>query len=43
MVSPVQMPERLVLIDELPRVTKVGKLDKKALRADIARRRWRAD
>jgi len=30
-------PERLVLVEELP-VTKVGKLDKKALRADIARR-----
>ncbi|WP_028920978.1 (2,3-dihydroxybenzoyl)adenylate synthase [Pseudonocardia acaciae] len=32
-----KLPERLVLVDELP-VTKVGKIDKKALRADIARR-----
>lgn len=30
-------PERLVIIDEMP-VTKVGKIDKKALRADIANR-----
>ncbi len=32
-----KLPERLVLVDELP-ATKVGKIDKKALRADIARR-----
>ena len=32
-----KLPEHLVLTDELP-VTKVGKIDKKALRADIARR-----
>lgn len=32
-----KLPERLVLVDELP-TTKVGKIDKKALRADIARR-----
>jgi 2,3-dihydroxybenzoate-AMP ligase len=30
-------PERLVLVEELP-MTKVGKVDKKALRADIAQR-----
>jgi 2,3-dihydroxybenzoate-AMP ligase len=30
-------PERLVLVPELP-ATKVGKIDKKALRADIAAR-----
>ncbi|MBA0124253.1 AMP-binding protein [Haloechinothrix sp. YIM 98757] len=30
-------PERLVVVDEIPQ-TKVGKIDKKALRADIARR-----
>jgi salicylate---CoA ligase len=30
-------PERLVLVEELP-LTKVGKVDKKALRADIAQR-----
>jgi salicylate---CoA ligase len=32
-----QLSERLVLTGELP-VTKVGKIDKKALRADIAQR-----
>ncbi|MET9565168.1 (2,3-dihydroxybenzoyl)adenylate synthase [Streptomyces tauricus] len=32
-----KLPERLVLVDELAS-TKVGKIDKKALRADIARR-----
>lgn len=32
-----KFPERLVLVDELP-ATKVGKIDKNALRADIARR-----
>jgi 2,3-dihydroxybenzoate-AMP ligase len=32
-----KLPEHLVLVDELP-VTKVGKIDKKALREDIARR-----
>jgi 2,3-dihydroxybenzoate-AMP ligase len=32
-----KLPEHLVLTGELP-VTKVGKIDKKALRADIARR-----
>jgi 2,3-dihydroxybenzoate-AMP ligase len=32
-----KLPERLELVDELP-TTKVGKIDKKALRADIARR-----
>jgi 2,3-dihydroxybenzoate-AMP ligase len=32
-----KLPERLVLVDELPS-TKVGKVDKKALRADIAGR-----
>ena len=32
-----KLPERLVLVDELPS-TKVGKVDKKALRADIASR-----
>jgi salicylate---CoA ligase len=32
-----KLPERLVLVDELP-TTKVGKIDKNALRADIARR-----
>jgi len=32
-----KFPERLVLVDELP-VTKVGKIDKKALRADVAAR-----
>ena len=32
-----KFPERLVLVPELP-ATKVGKIDKKALRADIARR-----
>jgi 2,3-dihydroxybenzoate-AMP ligase len=31
------MPERLVLVDELA-TTKVGKIDEKALRADIAER-----
>ena len=30
-------PERLVIVAELP-ATKVGKIDKKALRADIAAR-----
>jgi 2,3-dihydroxybenzoate-AMP ligase len=30
-----KLPERLVLVDELP-TTKVGKIDKKALRADLA-------
>jgi 2,3-dihydroxybenzoate-AMP ligase len=30
-------PERLVVVTELP-ATKVGKIDKKALRADIAAR-----
>jgi len=30
-------PERLVIVPELP-ATKVGKIDKKALRADIAAR-----
>jgi 2,3-dihydroxybenzoate-AMP ligase len=32
-----KLPERLELVDELP-ATKVGKIDKKALRADIAER-----
>jgi 2,3-dihydroxybenzoate-AMP ligase len=32
-----KFPDRLVLVDALP-TTKVGKIDKKALRADIARR-----
>ena len=32
-----KLPEHLVLVDELP-VTKVGKIDKKALRADVAAR-----
>ncbi|KFG72872.1 (2,3-dihydroxybenzoyl)adenylate synthase [Streptomyces mutabilis] len=32
-----KMPERLVVVDDLA-ATKVGKIDKKALRADIARR-----
>jgi 2,3-dihydroxybenzoate-AMP ligase len=32
-----KLPEHLVLVTELP-VTKVGKIDKKALRADIAKR-----
>lgn len=32
-----KLPEHLVLVDELP-ATKVGKIDKKALRADIAER-----
>ncbi|MBO0872570.1 MAG: AMP-binding protein [Pseudonocardia sp.] len=32
-----KLPERLVPVDELP-TTKVGKIDKKALRTDIARR-----
>jgi 2,3-dihydroxybenzoate-AMP ligase len=32
-----KLPEHLVLTDSLP-ATKVGKVDKKALRADIARR-----
>jgi 2,3-dihydroxybenzoate-AMP ligase len=32
-----KLPEHLVLTDALP-VTKVGKIDKKALRADIAER-----
>jgi salicylate---CoA ligase len=32
-----KLPERLVLVDELP-TTKVGKIDKKALRADLATR-----
>ncbi|GAB3975274.1 (2,3-dihydroxybenzoyl)adenylate synthase [Actinoallomurus acanthiterrae] len=32
-----KLPEHLVLVDELP-TTKVGKIDKKALRADIATR-----
>lgn len=32
-----KLPERLVLVEELP-TTKVGKIDKKALREDIARR-----
>jgi 2,3-dihydroxybenzoate-AMP ligase len=36
-VAKFKLPERLELIDELP-VTKVGKVDKKALRADIAAR-----
>ncbi len=32
-----KLPERLVLVDELA-TTKVGKIDKKALRADVAAR-----
>jgi 2,3-dihydroxybenzoate-AMP ligase len=36
-VAAFKLPERLVLCDELP-TTKVGKIDKKALRADIAAR-----
>jgi len=32
-----KLPEHLVLVDELP-VTTVGKIDKKALRADVAAR-----
>lgn len=36
-VAPYKFPERLVLIPELP-TTKVGKIDKVALRADIANR-----
>ena len=36
-VAAYKLPERLVLIEELP-TTKVGKIDKKALRADIAAR-----
>jgi non-ribosomal peptide synthetase component E (peptide arylation enzyme) len=32
-----KLPDRLVLVTDLP-ATKVGKIDKKALRADIARR-----
>lgn len=32
-----KLPEHLVLVDALP-VTTVGKVDKKALRADVARR-----
>jgi 2,3-dihydroxybenzoate-AMP ligase len=32
-----KLPEHLVVVDELP-TTKVGKVDKKALRADIAGR-----
>ncbi len=36
-VAPYKFPERLVLIPELP-TTKVGKIDKVALRADIATR-----
>ncbi|HEY8482331.1 MAG TPA: 2,3-dihydroxybenzoate-AMP ligase, partial [Spirillospora sp.] len=32
-----KFPDRLVVVDSLP-TTKVGKIDKKALRADIARR-----
>ncbi|MDR7083889.1 2,3-dihydroxybenzoate-AMP ligase [Arthrobacter ginsengisoli] len=36
-VAAFKIPERLVVVDELP-VTKVGKINKKDLRADIARR-----
>lgn len=36
-VAKFKLPDRLVVIDELP-VTKVGKVDKKALRADIVER-----
>ncbi|GIF16435.1 (2,3-dihydroxybenzoyl)adenylate synthase [Actinoplanes teichomyceticus] len=37
-VAAFKLPERLELVDSLP-VTAIGKVDKKALRADIARRR----
>ncbi len=36
-VAKFKLPERLVIVDELP-LTKVGKVDKKALRSDIADR-----
>jgi len=36
-VAAYKLPERLVLVHELPQ-TKVGKIDKKALREDIAAR-----
>jgi len=32
-----KLPEHLILVDELP-ATKVGKIDKKALRTDVAAR-----
>jgi len=32
-----KLPERLVVVDAMPR-TPIGKIDKKVLRADIARR-----
>jgi 2-hydroxy-7-methoxy-5-methyl-1-naphthoate---CoA ligase len=35
-VAPFKIPERLVILDELP-TTKVGKIDKKALRENLAR------
>lgn len=37
-----KLPERLVLVDALP-LTNIGKIDKKALRADIAARTTRAE
>jgi 2,3-dihydroxybenzoate-AMP ligase len=36
-VAAYKLPDRLVLVEEIPS-TKVGKIDKKALRADIAER-----
>ena len=36
-VAAFKIPERLVVVDELP-MTKVGKINKKDLRADIAER-----
>jgi 2,3-dihydroxybenzoate-AMP ligase len=36
-VAKFKLPERLELVEELP-TTKVGKIDKKALRADVAKR-----
>lgn len=41
-VAAFKIPERLVVVDHLP-TTKVGKIDKKALREDIALRLQRAD
>jgi non-ribosomal peptide synthetase component E (peptide arylation enzyme) len=41
-VAAFKIPERLVVLDELP-TTKVGKINKKDLRADIAERLAAAD